>query len=39
VGIYPTPRSNFDDGAIPVMEELLKSVDNPKKQDKNPKGK
>jgi hypothetical protein len=31
------PRSGFDDAAIPVMEELLKSVERPKKQDKNSK--
>jgi len=33
------PRSNFDYAAIPVMEELLKCVNNPKKRDEDPKGK
>lgn len=33
------PRSNFDYAAIPVMEELLKGVNNPKRHNEDPKSK
>jgi len=33
------PKSDFDDEAIPVMEELLRGLDNPKKGNDDPKSK